>query len=173
MLAKRKLGRNTLFGSDENVGPHWLLLWKDYWYAIVSAFIGAVFGIAYARWDLASQRRKEQMLCVQRLRKSLQFNVDRLAQASGQLLQYVIPNYPPATGQLNYWLTRSHDILPAACSKLSTGSGISSTTSRRSSLSRARSSPRLAATATMPSTSRPCAGHCCSMCMAFGRHCRD
>src|SRR5688572_20618389 len=84
---------------------------KDYWYAIVSAFIGAMLGIGYTRWDLKRQRRKEQMLCVKRLRECLSFNVDRLNQASDLLQQGKIPNYPLDTGQLNYWLTQSHDIL--------------------------------------------------------------
>ncbi|MBA4192171.1 MAG: hypothetical protein C0467_29700 [Planctomycetaceae bacterium] len=100
-----------LFADGEAPQVHWFFSLKDYWYAIVSAFIGAMLGITYTRWDIARQRRKEQMLCVKRLRECLTFNVDRLNQASNLLQAASIPNYPLDTGQLNYWLTQSHDIL--------------------------------------------------------------
>ncbi len=100
-----------LFADGEPPQVHWLFSVRDYWYAIVSAFIGAVLGILWAEWKFREQGRKAQRRCLQRLRECLQFNVDRLNQAYDQLQENVIPNYPLDTGQLNFWLTQSHDTL--------------------------------------------------------------
>jgi hypothetical protein len=91
----------------------WLLSGKDYWYATVSALLGALIGISWTKRQFKRLKENEKRRCVSRLRESLQFNVDRLNQAHDQLQGSVFPNYPLDTAQLNHWLTEAHDLLPA------------------------------------------------------------
>ena len=91
----------------------WLLSVKDYWYAVVSALIGAAIGIGWTIRHFKMQQREASNRCLARLRECLSFNIDRLNQAKGQLEKNEVPNYPLDTVQLNYWLAQSHDIVPA------------------------------------------------------------
>lgn len=102
-----------LADGDNWVCLSWLWSLKDYWYATVSAVIGAMIGISWTKAQFRRQKLSEKQRCVQRLRESLQFNVERLNQAHGQLQENMFPNYPLDTAQLNHWLTEAHDLLPA------------------------------------------------------------
>lgn len=90
----------------------WLWSPKDYWYAFVSALLGASIGIWWTLRHFQQQRMKHRILCLSRLRDCVQFNLERLNQAKGQLAENVIPNYPLDTFQLNHWITQSHDFIP-------------------------------------------------------------
>jgi hypothetical protein len=98
----------TILASDFS----WLWSPKDYWYAIVSALIGAFIGILWTLRHFAQQQARHRVLCLSRLRACLEFNLERLNQARGQLAHDEIPNYPLDTAQLNHWLTESHDFIP-------------------------------------------------------------
>lgn len=89
----------------------WLCSPKDYWYATVSALIGAAIGIAWTIRHFNTQRRDERRKCLERLRSCIEFNLERLKQAKGQLSNNVIPNYPFDTAQMNHWLSQSHGVL--------------------------------------------------------------
>jgi hypothetical protein len=91
----------------------WLWSPKDYWYALVSALIGVFVGIRWTLWHFARQQARHRALCLSRLRACIEFNLERLNQAKGQLAQGVIPNYPLDTAQLNHWITQSHDFIPS------------------------------------------------------------
>ena len=89
------------------------LLWspKDYWYAIVSAFIGAYIGILWTKKQFAVQKEEEKKNCVKRLELCIKFNLERLAQAKTQLENNTVPNYPLDTFQFNHWLAESRDLI--------------------------------------------------------------
>jgi hypothetical protein len=91
----------------------WLYSPKDYWYAAVSALIGAAIGISWTIAQFKKQRARETTRCLRRLKECLEFNVERLKQAKGQLEQSIIPNYPLDTAQLNHWISQAHDVLDA------------------------------------------------------------
>lgn len=91
----------------------WMLSFKDYWYAVVSAVIGAAIGIGWTIRQFRAQQCRAADRCLARIRECISFNIDRLNQAKGQLKTKVVPNYPLDTAQLNFWLAQSHDILPA------------------------------------------------------------
>lgn len=97
----------------DGVDLSWMLSYKDYWYALVSALIGAAIGICWTIRQFKAQQHQAANRCLDRLRKCLSFNIDRLNQAKVQLEKSEIPNYPLDTAQLNYWLAQSHDILAA------------------------------------------------------------
>lgn len=96
----------------ECVDLSWLWSPKDYWYAVVSAVIGAGIGISWTNGQFRKQRVRDAAKCLSRLRACLAFNIERLNQAIGQLQQNIIPNYPLDTAQLNHWLSQSHGVIP-------------------------------------------------------------
>jgi len=67
--------------ADPQSGIWWIFSWKDYWFASVSAVIGAIIGIRWAKSQFRQQKENEKRRSVARLRESLQFNLDRLNQA--------------------------------------------------------------------------------------------
>ncbi|QDU13800.1 hypothetical protein CA11_15860 [Gimesia maris] len=92
----------------------WLLSWKDYWYATVSALLGSAIGIGFTVWMFNRQLEKEKLRCVDRLKKCVEFNLELLGNAQNQLSADVnrsFPNFPFDTNQFNHWLTQSYDIL--------------------------------------------------------------
>jgi hypothetical protein len=96
----------------QNQIPDWMLSFKDYWFAVISALIGAGISIAWTIWHFKSEKRQRQNRAMRMLKDCVAFNLDRLRQAENQLGNKIVPNYPLDTSQMNYWLTECTDILP-------------------------------------------------------------
>jgi hypothetical protein len=88
-----------------------LLSLENYWYAFVSAVLGATLGIAWTIGHFRRERRQARRNCLTRLRACLEFNLDRLSQAKGQLAQGIVPSYPLDTAQMNHWITEAYDFV--------------------------------------------------------------
>ena len=85
---------------------------ENYWYAIVSAVIGAGLGIAWTIRHFRNEQQRARQTCLRRLRASINFNLERLEQARGQLADGIVPSYPLDTAQMNHWIAQAHDFLP-------------------------------------------------------------
>ena len=96
----------------QNAIPDWMLSFKDYWFAVVSAAIGAAISIAWTIRQFKLEKRSRQNRAMRMLKDCVDFNLERLRQAENQLGDKIVPNYPLDTSQMNYWLTECADILP-------------------------------------------------------------
>lgn len=86
---------------------------KDYWYAIVSALIGALLGIKWTKGQDAKEQLKRRSNSLKRLRESIDFNLNLLTIATDKLEEAdpAIPNFPFDSAQLNHFITACHDFL--------------------------------------------------------------
>ena len=71
---------------------------ENYWYALVSAVIGTALGIGWTVRHFRNEQQRARRRCLARLRASIQFNLDRLEQARGQLAKGIVPKLPIGHG---------------------------------------------------------------------------
>lgn len=91
----------------------WLWSPKDYWYALVSALVGAGIGIWWTIKHFERQELQQRKRCLASLKRCIEFNLERLKQSQEQLEKNVVPNYCFDTSQFNYWITQSHGTVSA------------------------------------------------------------
>ena len=91
----------------------WMLSPKDYFYAIISAVIGTLLGIWWARRQFQKQKDEEARQVLSDIVDSLNFNKERSVQAIGQLNSHTIPNYPLDGSRLSSLIQMASGRLPS------------------------------------------------------------
>ncbi|MBI2511248.1 MAG: hypothetical protein HYV96_04675 [Opitutae bacterium] len=94
-----------------SVDLSWLWSPKDYFYAIVSAVIGALLGILWAKLEFAAQQKKEAEKVRLGIIDTLKFNKERAEQANEQLKNGGMPNYPLDGARLSSLILPAHGLL--------------------------------------------------------------
>lgn len=90
----------------------WLFSPKDYFYAVVSAGIGAWLGIIWAQSQFKAQKRKEEEKVRVGIVDTLKFNKERATQAKEQLAKGGMPNYPLDGARLSSLILPAHGFIP-------------------------------------------------------------
>lgn len=91
----------------------WLFSWKDYWYAGISAIIGALLGIAWANSQTVRKNRLQLAKSRRLLLESVEFNLQRLAQMIDMLQnQSILPNFLLDSDTLSKRLDSISDFFP-------------------------------------------------------------
>jgi len=94
--------------------PEWKELGsvRDYWYATVSAFMGAVIGIFWAEYKFYMRLRKRVKKNLELLEESINFNIYLLGVGFTQIKSGKIQNFPLDSITLNERIGRLVDLLP-------------------------------------------------------------
>lgn len=89
----------------------WLLSGKDYFYATISAVIGALIGIYWTKAQSRNQKNQENEKIRVSILDSLRFNQERGIQAKAQLDGGGMPNYPLDGTRLSNLVVQAHGYL--------------------------------------------------------------
>jgi hypothetical protein len=89
----------------------WIVSGKDYWYAIVSAVIGSLIGIWWARREFQKQVRVVNEKVRLSILSSLSFSKERAIQARNQLQKSRMPNYPLDGSRLSSLIVQARGCL--------------------------------------------------------------
>ncbi len=89
----------------------WLWSLKDYFYATVSACIGAWLGILWAKRQFANQQKKEAEKVRLGIIDTLKFNKERAEQAKELLAKGGMPNFPLDGARLSSLILPAHGLV--------------------------------------------------------------
>ncbi len=90
-------------------------LWspENYWYTLVSAYVGAWLGIRWTKLQFRNQEKARRVKSLKGLSDSIDSNVQLITIARSVLTANPpgIPNFPFDANQLSNWIAACHDFL--------------------------------------------------------------